>query len=78
MAAKLAEECEVQLSYSMGLARPVSIQVETFGTGQIPDEQIAKRLALTFDFRPAGIVRQFGLRRLSEQSKDGFYRRLAA
>jgi S-adenosylmethionine synthetase len=78
VAAKLAEECEVQLSYSMGLARPVSIQVETFGTGQIPDEQIARRLESTFDFRPAGIVRQFGLRRLSEQSKDGFYRRLAA
>lgn len=78
VAAKLAEECEVQLSYSIGLARPVSIQVETFGTGQISDEQIATRLESTFDFRPAGIVRLFRLRRLSEESKDGFYRRLAA
>jgi S-adenosylmethionine synthetase len=78
VAAQLAKECEVQLSYSMGLARPVSIQVETFGTGQIPDEQIASLLKSKFDFRPAGIVRQFGLRHLPEKSEDGFYRRLAA
>lgn len=78
VAAGLAKECEVQLSYSIGLARPVSIQVETFGTGEIPDEQIATRLTSNFEFRPAGIVRQFGLRHLPEKFKEGFYRRLAA
>lgn len=78
VAARLAEECEVQLSYSMGLARPVSIQVHTFGTGEIPDEQIATRLKSSFDFRPAGIVSDFGLRHLPEKSEDGFFRRLAA
>src|ERR671918_14309 len=78
VAAQLAKECEVQLSYSMGLARPVSIQVETFGSGQIPDEQIASLLKSNFDFRPAGIVKQFGLRHLPGKSEDGFYRRLAA
>jgi S-adenosylmethionine synthetase len=78
VAARLAEECEVQLSYSMGLARPVSIQVHTFGTGEIPDEQIATRLKSSFDFRPAGIVSDFGLRHLPEKSEGGFFRRLAA
>ena len=78
VAAKLAKECEVQLSYSIGLARPVSIQVETFGTGEIPDEQIASLLKSHFDFRPAGIVKQFGLRHLPDKSEDGFYKRLAA
>lgn len=78
VAAKLAKECEVQLSYSMGLARPVSIQVQTFGTGEIPDEQIASLLKSHFDFRPAGIVKQFGLRHLPDKSEDGFYKRLAA
>ena len=78
VAAQLAKECEVQLSYSMGLARPVSIQVETFGTGEIPDEEIASLLKSNFDFRPAGIVKQFRLRHLPEKSEEGFYKRLAA
>jgi S-adenosylmethionine synthetase len=78
VAAQLAKECEVQLSYSMGLAQPVSIQVETFGTGEIPDEQIASLLKSNFDFRPAGIVKHFRLRRLPEETEDGFFRQLAA
>lgn len=78
VAAGLAAECEVQLSYSMGLARPVSIQVETFGTGEVPDEQITTLLKSNFDFRPAGIVRDFGLRHLPAKSENGFFRRLAA
>jgi S-adenosylmethionine synthetase len=78
VAAQLAKECEVQLSYSMGLARPVSIEVETFGTGEIPDDQIAALLKSNFDFRPAGIVRQFRLRYLPKKSADGVYQRLAA
>jgi S-adenosylmethionine synthetase len=78
VAAGLAEECEVQLSYSIGLARPVSVQVQTFGTGRIPDEEIAARLERHVDFRLAGIIRQFNLRRLPSAVKGGFYRRLAA
>jgi len=78
VAAGLAKACEVQLSYSIGLARPVSIQVETFGTAQMPDEKIADMLEKNFEFRPEGIVRQFNLRRLPSAVKGGFYRKLAA
>lgn len=77
VAAGLADECEVQLSYSVGLSRPVSIQVETFGTGKIADEEIRARLEEHFDFRLAGIIRQFNLRLLPSIFKGGFYRKLA-
>jgi S-adenosylmethionine synthetase len=75
--AGLADECEVQLSYSIGLSRPVSVQVETFGTGKIADDEIASRLVRHFDFRLAGIVKQFNLRHLPSAVKGGFYRKLA-
>lgn len=78
VAAGLAEECEVQLSYSIGLSRPVSIQVETFGTGKIGDEKIAELIERHFDFRLVGIIRQFNLRHLPSIIKGGFYRKLAA
>jgi len=78
VAARLAEECEVQLSYSIGLAGPVSVQVETFDTGKIPDEDIAELLEKHFDFRLAGILREFRLRSLPATVKGGFYRKLAA
>lgn len=78
VASGIADECEVHLSYSIGLARPVSIQVETFGTGRIPDTEIAARLERHFDFRVAGIIRQFNLRHLPSLVKGGFYRKLAA
>ncbi|MBD2301084.1 MULTISPECIES: methionine adenosyltransferase [Nostocales] len=77
VAAKLADECEVQLSYSIGLSRPVSIQVETFGTGKISDEEITNLLEKYFDFRLAGIIKQFNLRHLPTIHQDGFYRQLA-
>jgi S-adenosylmethionine synthetase len=78
VAAGLAAECEVQLSYSIGLARPVSIQVETFGTGKINDAAIADSIAHHFEFRPAGIIRQFDLRFLPAIVKGGFYQKLSA
>jgi S-adenosylmethionine synthetase len=78
VAAGLADECEVQLSYSIGLSRPVSIQVETFGTGKISDEEITAFLEKYFDFRIAGIIKQFNLRFLPSLTKGGFYRKLAA
>jgi S-adenosylmethionine synthetase len=77
VAAGLARECEIVLSYSIGLSKPVSIQVETFGTGAIPDEEIAKIVDRVFDFRLAGIIRQFNLRFLPSAIKGGFYRKLA-
>ena len=77
VAAGLADECEVQLSYAIGLSRPVSIQVETFGTGRISDEKIARIIEEVFDFRLAGIVRQFNLRHMPAIIKGGLYRRLA-
>ncbi|AFY76428.1 MAG: methionine adenosyltransferase [Hydrococcus sp. C42_A2020_068] len=77
VAAGLADECEVQLSYSIGLARPVSIQVETFGTGKVSEEEIAILLEKHFDFRLAGIIKQFDLRYLPSLHKGTFYRKLA-
>ena len=77
VAAGLAEECEVQLSYSIGLPKPVSILVETFNTGKIPDEKIALLLERHFDFRIGGIIRQFNLRFLPSLNQGDFYRRLS-
>jgi S-adenosylmethionine synthetase len=77
VAAGLAEECEVQLTYCIGVARPVSIQVETFGTGKIPEEKITTLLEKHFDFRLAGIIKKFNLRLLPTMVKGGFYRKLA-
>jgi S-adenosylmethionine synthetase len=77
VAANLADECEVQLSYSIGISRPVSIQVETFGTGKISDEEITTMLEKHFDFRLAGIIKQFNLRMLPSITKGGLYRKLA-
>lgn len=78
VAAGLADECEVQLSYSLGLSRPVSIEVETFGTGKIGEEEIKVLLEKYFDFRLAGIIKQFNLRFLPSLLKGGFYKKLAA
>ena len=78
VAADLADECEVQLSYSIGLAHPVSIQVETFGTAKIPEADITALLEKHFDFRLAGIIKQFNLRSLPALIKGGFYKKLAA
>jgi S-adenosylmethionine synthetase len=76
--AGLADECEITLSYSIGIAAPVSLQVETFGTGRLDDEQIRKRVAANFDFRLGAIIRRYHLRELPARFKGGFYRRLAA
>jgi len=76
--AGLADECAIQISYSIGLSRPVSIQVETYGTGTIPDDEIASIVQQHFDFRVAAIIGQFNLRFLPSTIKGGFYRKLAA
>lgn len=77
VAAGLAEECEVQLSYTIGQSRPVSIEVRTFGTGTIAEDEIESRLAECIDFRLGAIIRDFDLRRLPGKHKGGFYRQLA-
>ncbi|KLU60522.1 S-adenosylmethionine synthase [Peptococcaceae bacterium CEB3] len=63
VAAGLAERCEIQLAYAIGVARPVSVSVETFGTGRIPDEKIGQLVKANFDLRPAGIIKSLNLRR---------------
>jgi S-adenosylmethionine synthetase len=63
VAAKLAERCEVQLAYAIGVARPVSINVNTFGTGAIEETAIADIVQDTFDCRPAAIIETLGLRK---------------
>ena len=77
MAAGLADECEVQLSYSISRSRPESVQVETFGTGKVPDEELTSLLEKHFDFRLAAIVKDFQLRRRPAKSHGGFYQKLA-
>ena len=63
VAAGLADRCELQLAYAIGVAHPVSVSVNTFGTGVIPDEEIAERIRKVFDLRPAGIIKMLDLRR---------------
>jgi S-adenosylmethionine synthetase len=78
VAAGLARECEVQITYTIGLPRPASIEVETFGTGTVPNKEIAALIKKHFDFRLAGIIKQFNLRYQPAVVKGGFYRKLAA
>lgn len=63
VAAGLADKCEIQLAYAIGVARPVSILVDTFGTGKIADDKIAQLVEKNFDLRPAAIIRDLNLRR---------------
>jgi S-adenosylmethionine synthetase len=63
VAAGLASRCEVQLAYAIGVSRPVSVMVDTFGTGILPDEQIEKLIMNNFDLRPGAIIRDLELRR---------------
>jgi len=63
VAAGLADKCEIQLAYAIGVAAPVSICAESFGTGKIPDEEIANRVAKTFNLTPKGIIEMLDLRR---------------
>jgi len=78
VAAGLADECEIQLSYTIGQARPVSIQATTFGTGNVDEQTIRSRLEDCIDFRLGAIIRKFGLRSLPSQYNGAFYRMLPA
>ena len=63
VAAGLADKCEIQLSYAIGVARPTSINVDTFGTGKLSDHRLVEIIRENFDLRPAGIIRMLDLRR---------------
>ncbi|GAB4432464.1 MAG: methionine adenosyltransferase [Anaerolineales bacterium] len=63
VAAGLAERCEIQVAYAIGVAHPLSVNVETFGTGKISDEKIAELITEHFDLRPGAIIRDLGLRK---------------
>ncbi len=78
VAAGLATKCEVQLSYAIGVAAPVSILVETFGTGIISDDQIFELIEEHFELRPEGILATFGLRNLPAERGGRFYQDVAA
>ena len=63
VAAGLADKCEIQIAYAIGVARPVSILVDSFGTGKLPDEKLSELVEKHFDLRPAAIIRDLDLRR---------------
>ena len=78
VAAGLAEKCEIELAYAIGVAEPISIMVDTFGTGKISDDEISKLVAKNFDLRPAAIIKNFDLRNLPAKNGGKFYQLLAA
>ena len=78
VAAGLASKCEIQLSYAIGVAAPVSILVETFGTGTISDDQIFELIEEHFELRPEGILATFNLRNLPAERNGRFYQDVAA
>jgi S-adenosylmethionine synthetase len=63
VAAGLADRCEIQIAYAIGVAKPVSVMVETFGTGKIAESKISELIQKHFDLRPAGIIKELDLRR---------------
>ena len=76
--AGLAEKCEIELAYAIGKSQPVSVLVDTFGTGRVSDEMLSKIVVDTFDLRPAAIIKQFDLRNLPAKNGGKFYQKLAA
>ncbi|NJR68800.1 MAG: methionine adenosyltransferase [Synechococcales cyanobacterium CRU_2_2] len=78
VAAGLADKCEVQLSYAIGVAHPTSIFVETFGTGKVSDEALLEAVQKTFELRPAGIIQTFRLRNLPAERNGRFFQDTAA
>ena len=76
--AGLAEKCEIELAYAIGVAEPISILVDTFGTGKISDEDLSELVNNNFDLRPVGIINKFDLRNLPAKNGGKFYQKLAA
>ncbi|MDZ8221968.1 methionine adenosyltransferase [Nostoc sp. ChiVER01] len=78
VAAGLAEKVEIQLSYAIGVARPTSILVDTFGTGKVDEETLLELINQHFELRPAGIIHAFNLRNLPSERGGRFYQDVAA
>ena len=78
VASGLASKCEIELAYAIGVAEPISIMVDTFGTGKISDDEISKLVYENFDLRPAAIIQQFDLRGVPAKNGGKFYQKLAA
>jgi len=78
VAAGLAKSCELQISYAIGMAHPVSVTVFTNGTGIMPDEKLSELVTAHFDLRPWSIMQKFTLRDLPAKNKGCFYRKVAA
>ncbi len=78
VAAGLADKCEVQLSYAIGVARPVSVLVETFGTGKVEETKLLEAVQELFELRPAGIIQSLKLRELPSERGGRFYQDVAA
>jgi len=76
--AKLAKKAEVQLSYAIGVAKPISILVETFGTGIISEAKLTELIQNNFDLRPAAIIKEFNLKNLPKQMGGEFFRKTAS
>ena len=72
VAAKLASRCEVQLAYAIGVAKPVSLNVMTFGTGEMSDDKLSRIVKAHFDCRPASILKQLKLRRPQYQQTASY------
>lgn len=78
VAAGLADKCEVQLSYAIGVARPVSVMIETFGTGKVDETRLLDVVKNHFELRPAGIIQTFNLQHLPAERGGRFYQDVAA
>lgn len=78
VASGLADKCEIELAYAIGVAEPLSILVDTFGTGKISDEEIEKLVRKNFNLTPAGIINKFDLRNLPKKNGGKFYQLIAA
>lgn len=78
VAAGLADKCEVQVSYAIGVARPVSVLIDTFGTGKVDEEKLLEVVLANFELRPAGIIQSLNLRNLPAERGGRFYQDVAA
>lgn len=78
VASGLAEKCEIELAYAIGVAQPVSVMVETFGTGKVSDDKLSELVMKNFDLRPIAIINKFDLRGLPAKNGGKFYQKLAS
>ncbi len=78
VAAGLASQCEVKVAYAIGVARPINVMVETFGTGRLPEDELMKLVEAHFDLRPAAILANFRLRELPKERGGRFFQDVAS